>query len=41
MEFYVVDPKDSDYSHWTDRVRDFLNSESMKYSEASGEESVA
>ena len=37
MEFYVVDPKDSDYSHWTDRVRDFLNSESMKYSEASGE----
>jgi len=37
MEFYVVDPKDSDYYDWTDRVRDFLNSESMKYSEAAGE----
>ena len=37
MEFYVVDPKDTDYSHWTERVREFLTTEAMKFSEASGE----
>ena len=37
MEFYVVDPKNLDFSTWTDRVRDFLSDESSSFTESTGE----
>ena len=37
MEFYVVDPKNLDFSTWTDRVRDFLSEESSSFTESTGE----
>ncbi|MBV71642.1 MAG: hypothetical protein CMH52_09910 [Myxococcales bacterium] len=37
MEFYVVDPKNLDFDHWTTRVRDFLTEESLNYVEATGQ----
>lgn len=37
MEFYVVDPKDTDYAEWTTRIRQFLHEESLEYTEAVGE----
>ena len=37
MEFYVVDPKTTDYDAWTERVREFLGAESMNYTESTGQ----
>lgn len=37
MEFYVVDPKDSDYQGWASRIRTFLAEQQFDYTEAVGE----
>lgn len=36
MEFYVVDPKEGDFAEWVQRVREFLESEKLEYTEADG-----
>jgi hypothetical protein len=36
MEFFVVDPKSNDFDSWTERVRDFLSTESINYVESTG-----
>ena len=37
MEFYVVDPKDTAFDEWVERVREFLQAEALSYSEARGD----
>lgn len=37
MEFYVVDPKDSDFQDWAQRIRAFLAEEKLDYTESVGE----
>ncbi len=36
MEFFIVDPKEGDFAEWAQRVRDFLESEKLTYTEADG-----
>ncbi|MEZ4469503.1 MAG: hypothetical protein R3F60_01625 [bacterium] len=36
MEFYVVDPKDYDFSEWAKRIREFLKEEKMEFTEEDG-----
>ncbi len=37
MEFYVVDPKSTDYQGWTDQIRIFLTESDDAFTEAGGE----
>jgi hypothetical protein len=37
MEFYVIDPKDGDFAAWTQRVRGFLQAQSLPFTEAEGQ----
>lgn len=36
MEFYVVDPKNKDFSEWTAKIKAFLEDEGLSYSVAEG-----